>query len=110
MIMTPQHERKVQQVQKLLRMSAQRLRQDETWIDYLYVRWGPSVLYPEQYQRAMIEYAHDLRGELLAANGAFPDGYELIKEVQVVRSDGRELPYLRLFRINRIQPAETQSR
>jgi hypothetical protein len=100
MIITPLHEEKVKQAAELLAMSPGELRRKAPWIDYVCVRWGHAIFNPATHDQTMRRHTADMQSLLLIDKDAFPDGFELLDEARVTRSDGRELPYLRFFRVH----------
>ncbi len=98
-IITPQHQQKVFQVEKLFARSASELRQDEPWIKYIYVRRQDNI-FSQSSLAELREKNPGLRWELLSPENRFPDGFSLVKELALNTSDRRYVPYARLFKVS----------
>lgn len=98
MIITPQHQHKVIQVENLFTNSAEELREKERWIKYVYVRRQDNILGNES-DTVIHNKNPGLRQELLLKGSDFPEGFKLLKELVLASSTGGLIPYARLFKI-----------
>lgn len=103
MMLTQQHLEKIRQSNDLLSRSAVDIRENEPWIDYVYVKRKDNVL-GTRTRKQIMEQNAGLGADLLLNRGAPPQGYTLLAETRF-RPPGKEhlrpVPLARFFRIER---------
>jgi len=100
MIITAQHQEKVNLIERLFSLTTVELLEQEPQIKYIYVRRQDNVLQPKSPSK-ILKRNPGLRAELLLQGSRFNEHLTLVKELILKSSDNKLVPYARLFKINR---------